>query len=1853
MPLITDFNRPPYYDDFDELKNFHRILFKPAVAVQARELTQLQTILQNQVERFGSNILREGTIVAGGNFVEEVPLPYVKVRDIAFDSNNQEVATDVNLYTGMKAVGKSTGVEGFVITTKFGLETQNPNLATLYIRYINSGDDGRGNNVSTFSNTEEIELYAEDPQTGEYSTLFHRVTAAGEVDAVAAVGDGYGVRCGDGIVFQKGNFIRFEDGLTIVEKYHTRPDGIVVGFETEEIIVDSNEDSSLLDPASGFNNCNAPGADRVQLIPRLVVRTLAEAEEDEHFFALQEYEDGNIVRRNLATEYSHILDMIEKRAFEESGDYVVRPFSLSSRGEASANGGTEIVVSAGLGYVNGKRVETHGDIGVTIPQANTTGRASNQDIIANYGYYYIVTPVGGVLGSFDFANVEQVEFVNASNKRCALARVRAVTNHTIPGQYRIYVMDIEGGGPGGSIRHNARKIKSFGGGTGEANIVLESGKAIAKDTNNYSAIYPLGRSSIRTVEDFATDYIFRKSITTTSSRSGSIVATVSGDEQFPYTTGQNLNSDQIAELLVIAAASSGPYSVGEPAAIDSVYVNSAQELTIQLAVNPAGSMAVEVISPVKNTTVTFNQKTLQTAYVKINCNSHDAGVNGGWSLGFPDVYRIKNVYRNSNSSFAGIKDPTNLVTNHFYLAPGQWHNVYRLSQLKRRGRGLKLTASDRLLVEVEVFKKDSNPGSFFTVDSYPIDDISETLPAGFIRTQDIPSASGFRLRDSIDLRPQPANTAVYATTPSAATVNPSNTHIYAGSSSEFPAPNATIETSYEYYLGRVDKLIVDEYGDFQIVEGTPDEIPVSPRVPDRSMEVATIQVPPFPTLSSSVANRAGKPDYGVSYSTRQNRRYTMKDIGDIDRRIENLEYYTALSALESATADMVITDGDGMNKFKNGIFVDNFTNFMLADIHNDDFAASLDPARDVVQPRFRQYPIDLRYESSSSNVNRRFDVAMFNSTENVLISQPYATTTRSCTTDFYKYAGNMQLNPEFDPGPETQTAPDINIDIDLATPLIEFTEALSEMIPLQQTSREVDSSLTRTSTTEWIDGGSSGQITTTTTTTTSAITNTLEEISVSAGQQVTRDLGDFVTDVSFSPYMRPRRIEIYITGLRPNTRHYFFFDSTPVGNWVAPGRVLRNGRSPSSREIGQAGAFGSAVRSDRSGVISAIFWLPADRFFVGDARMEVSDRPKYEEMRDATSTAAKTYTAFNFSSTTTGMAVSTRPPEISHTVTSNTSVTTNVSTVTRVDRWDLGYGDPIAQTFFVDPNYSHDNSVMISGIDLFFASRSRTNNGITVQIREVDNGYPAGKIVPMSNVHLTRDEVNVNSRSATIATQVKFDNPVILRTGREYAFVLKPDGNDPDYRVWISRIGQTDVDRGIAITQDTNTGTLFTSTNNRAWTPYQDENIKYKLHRYVFPGAASGHVNLTNRDHEFFDIENVSGHFQKTELVFREARAFNGAVSITKGSNVITGQRTAFNTQYQEGQFIVIKYATNKFELLRIKQIVSNTRMIARVDSQITATTGTHYSSPVGRLEWFTLKNPAQMILIDSTASSSLRFAANDTLRGADSAASADLVLVDDLPISYIEPKIYRANFNRTSTTLSASKLYNGSSASNARNLQFNASNFLHDDTYYIRSKSNNPTSSSFQLRVNMGAEVNHTSPMIDHKICSMMAYRYLVNNDGSGETAELGNAESKYISKEIVLADGQDSEDIRVFIDAYRPPQTDIHVYAKFLSREDIRDFKDIEWTRLNMSDSSNVFSSSANRNDYREFEFQLKTTAPSPAAGGGAYYDIANDRIEYRDEDGNIFNDFRSFAIKIVILAPGHNITPQIKNLRAIALS
>jgi len=152
MALQTDLNVFPYYDDYDPAKNFYRVLFKPGVAVQARELNQLQTILQNQVEKFGDNIFKRGTIIEGCNISRHSVLPYVKIKDTETDGT--QIA--ITAFEGM-SVRNSSNVAGHIVKTVAGFESRSPDLNTLYVKYNSSGTNS---NTSTFAAGDTLEVFS-------------------------------------------------------------------------------------------------------------------------------------------------------------------------------------------------------------------------------------------------------------------------------------------------------------------------------------------------------------------------------------------------------------------------------------------------------------------------------------------------------------------------------------------------------------------------------------------------------------------------------------------------------------------------------------------------------------------------------------------------------------------------------------------------------------------------------------------------------------------------------------------------------------------------------------------------------------------------------------------------------------------------------------------------------------------------------------------------------------------------------------------------------------------------------------------------------------------------------------------------------------------------------------------------------------------------------------------------------------------------------------------------------------------------------------------------------------------------------------------------------------------------------------------------------------------------------------------------------------------------------------------------------------------------------------------------------------------------------------------------------------
>ena len=1837
MSIDTNLNTSPYFDDFDIEKNFHRILFKPGVAVQARELTQLQTILQNQLERFGNNVLKEGTIISGGNFVENSNLSYVKINDNNTDGN----AVVMSSYEGKYAVGAVTGLRAQIETTLTGFESQSPLLNTLYVKYL-----GTNNGNKVFNSSENLEIQEAD------GTPIETVTVAGTADA-EPIGIAYGVRCGDGIIFQKGHFIRFTDNQTIVSRYTNMPDDVVIGFTSVESIVNSNVDESLLDNAQGFNNENAPGADRLKIEPKLITLTKAEAAEDDNFFAIQEYRFGSVIRRRLTTVYNTIQTLIEQRSSEENGNFIINRFPLRVSSNSSNTSLNNIHIGPGLAYIEGRRVESVSEDTISISKATDTNTIDGQTVVANYGNYI---ECANLAGAFDINTFETVNLVDAGANTIGTATIRSIVQ-TDADEFNVYVFNTTMSS--GESFESVREITNGSGAS--ADVVLSgAGNAVLNDFSYKRAVFPLGKDAVKNLDLADTTYRYRSANTNAvMTTGGTLTLNLPAGDTFPYTVSSTLNDIQKLDLTLVSTETQAPYTSGDVINIlganSVVTVTSSSQLTVQMAGSfPAAAMDVTAYHIADRDVTTVSSKVLDTVFVKIDTATHAGGTAGTYSLGVPDVFDIQGIY------IGGTYDANNTnYSSSFNLFKNSKDTHYGLSFIAPAGSN-PISASDKILIEARVFRNTSGVNTFFSVDSYPIDDVTSPTPANKIRTEDIPiyktdSGERISLRDAVDLRPYAANTAAYANTSAGATENPSDVLDFGSSNLFFIGPNEAVTTNFDYYLGRIDRIVLDYRGNFYIVPGQPADAPIAPPIPDKVLSPATVTVGAYPSIPIGAAARADRNEYSVYITRVNNDNYYPEDIRALEGRIRNLEEYTALTLLESKATDTVIQDANGLNRFKNGILVDSFKNFAVSNIEDSQYTVSLDPSTNELLPRFRAHGLDLK-TVSTSNTTEYARTATLTNVPETMIEQQFASSQKNCTTDFWKFTGTMSISPEADTGVDTVRSPDITRG---STNGFRFSERLTELMPQVRPSvpfTDVDDIISNTSSTQ---GGISR--------------NTVLGDTFADGDIDTDVIpnGAFVADIRFDSFMRSRDIEVVISGMRPNTQVYFYFDGDDVNTAIAPAQVVNS-------SLRRSGDFGDDITSDASGVVTVIFRLPANTFYVGDRKLEVFDINLYNSLGNATTYASRTYTAFNLATAGPGTpaprppsppAAAWSPPSPGPVIPLSwnqapdaTGGAPFIATLFGVN--DFGsqpwltadiYRDPIAQTFVIDANSSKDIVAIIPAVDLYFASKSDTN-GVTLEIREVVNGYPSPNVVTYGSKHLTSAEVSANTESATVATTFTFDDQVILKTGQEYCFVCKPDANDPGYRVWISKTGEVDVDTGFDIRQDTNSGTLFTSTNDKAWTPYQDENIKFTIYKSLFT-ANTGSITFTNHDNEFLKVTaDNSFTFTEGEYVFKDnANTYlTGNVSVTSGNTTVIGTGTLFTSEYEEGNHIVVNYPAAT-QVLEIGSIANNTSMSLLDIPRTDATDVKHHNSVVGKVAYYYNRDPDTLVLEHSTAKTGYVFANSDIIVGEDSGAEGTITDIMDLPVSYIQPNILQSNFSLTSTALTGSLNRVGSQYSTA--LKAGDNNYLSGNATYIKSRSNEITDNggdnSFTLTTTLSTNVGDSSPMVDFDGSSVMAYEYFINNDSTSEKTNFGSAESKYVTNKVELADGLDAEDMRVFLTAYRPAGTNIEVWVKMLSATDPNDFDNcscVSWTKLELKIGNDVTSSSANRKDFKEFEYVMGEAVLGN--GDGAYLENGT-TFKYTDNDGAIYTNFKFFAVKIILKSDTHKTVPRVKDMRAIAVT
>ena len=1280
--MALDFNTEPFFDDYSEDNKFHRILFRPGYAVQARELTQLQTILQEQVRRHGDHIFKEGSMVIPGQISYDLRLSYVQlVTDI---NVNMETVLSTLVGTEIKnAAGLTAKVIAYSLAETVAGELQ-PN--TIFVKYQNSTQDIAGNNVTTFNVGDTLSPV--DGTTGLDVIVSEPFDAA-----IPPVGFGCSATIQRGIYYIKKNFVLVQDQVIVLDKYTNTP-SYRVGLKLTESVVYPEDDENLLDNALGSPNYAAPGAARYKMDLQLTKITVdldaVTTAEETDFIDLLRIENGNVIFKIDRTNYAEIEKTLARRTYDESGDYALNPFSIQGKdyrnnvrgswagGEkfiqgdlirvatsatgfsyfvavtsglsgstipAFANwasldnlvdnqvtweyvqypafnqgvhsfiagddsfseftlndhvrldGMLAVAVEAGKAYVRGHEIEKIAT--EYVPAYKSRYLPAGSAALASYfgvdalpevvdgisvqktasidvsmGSYVIVNSVAYVPNLVTLPDYKLCSDVKATASDATVigyAKIRAIEAHE-SGTYKLFLFD---------IRMNAGKdftnVKSF---IASTNPVTSFSCNTVQTDSKTTIVNPQTNSLIFELPDYAISNISQ----VTYSVVAPLTATAtSGTVTFPAPSGYSFESiNNAANYILVNNATGG--IVSNPAY--SIVAGA-------LRVTGVANQSHTVLATVKRGDVSGSSaQSLRsvTDASPMYLTTQAAAQAGTLTLNHSYVTRIVSVTMSTKVDSGTGKTTWNSnpvysvnITNRYVFHSG--HDLNKIgSSYITLAPGMEAPTGPIMIKYEYLASVDHSPGDFIGVGSY-------THSTSKMRYDQITTIGSYTLRDSVDFRPYVVG-------------NGFQPHY-------FPKYGTTATFNYTNFLPRIDNISLSSEGKYILNRGIPSEQPSEPNVPTNCMRLAQVSVEPYTFTRGD--------QLGVVISRQENKRYTMRDIGKLERRIQDLEYYTALSLTELDTKNMRIVDSSGFDRYQNGFLVDSFDGQGVGNAASDDWNASIDTQKKELRPFFSQKQVHLLENVSATTRNYKVsgDLVTLPFTETAMIAQTKASITENVNPyALYSWKGIVDINPWSDTWFSTHHRPDIilndesqynaivakaNADGVLGTIWNAWQVTFSSTKALAERKQNLGAWSTanneilnasnnggsfwrdrRTFTTEELDfigntnhdiysaqassvaGSRVITIETDATETKTARTGTRSFIVDKVDSRV---LEDRVVDTQVVPYIRPRSVLFTGYGFKPSTNLYAFFDDIMVNDYVTSATRIKVSKVAKSDNI--------------------------------------------------------------------------------------------------------------------------------------------------------------------------------------------------------------------------------------------------------------------------------------------------------------------------------------------------------------------------------------------------------------------------------------------------------------------------------------------------------------------------------------------------------------------------------------------------------------------------------------------------------------------------------------------------------------
>ena len=1142
------------------------------------------------------------------------------------------------------------------------------------------------------------------------------------------------------------------------------------------------------------------------------------------------------------------------------------------------------------------------------------------------------------------------------------------------------------------------------------------------------------------------------------------------------------------------------------------------------------------------------------------------------------------------------------ITSRFVFDSGQRDNYYDIARIIRKPN----TSSPvgRLLVVFDYFTHST--GDFFTVDSYSTINYKEipTYTATRVDPEVREPTGEYDLRDVVDFRPitELANSSFSTQIIQSVDANKIISHSLNFESRSFPNPtntpkdNSNFAYDFEYYLGRIDTFTITPQGEFKVLQGTPSENPIPPRNPEGAMKLAENSLAPFVI---DIQNVSSKREVAKKYSA--------SDIGRLEQRISNIEYYTSLSLLEKDAQSFEVLDENGLTRFKSGFLVDSFAGHSIGDVVHPDYRCSIDMEGKELRPKYYMKGISLAEENTtdSERANNFYqktgDILTLPYTNVVSSEQQFATRIENLNPVLnFSWAGTCVLSPSGDEWFEVDRLPDliINREGNFNTLLAANRNSLGTVWNAWQTQWGGTSSSTFRISSSTVSTGTlrmnnrSAQFLRTTNVQRTVVsqtgTSSRSGINTSIVEQIdTQSQGDRIVSQALIPFIRSRNVTFTAEGMKPLTKVYPFFDKTNVSNLVTP----------------LNGSLGGALITSAAGKVVGTFLIPNPnvngnpRFRTGDRQFRLTSDIQNRETNVETFAQA-IYSATGILNTIQETIIATRNGRI---VTNNVSQTSTVSrtvsdttseTIIPSVRWFGGLGgDPLAQSFVC----STSGGEYITKIDIYFQNKDE-DIPVLCEIREMQNGYPTLKTVPFGTKLLEPSQVSV-SDDASIATTFTFDSPVYLKSGNEYCILLFSNSNK--YLVWISRMGELDVGTNRLVSEQPYLGVLFKSQNESTWTAYDFEDLKFTLYRASFDTSATGVVNFVNdtlpvKQLEEDPVRTISGS-NVVKITHRDHHMYSASNNVTiSGVEGNDNTGTLFNgipiTEINKTHNTIGNIGIDSYT---ITTTANATQSSTGGGSSVTATENAladqiHTLFPV-------IEHPDTSLSLKIAGTSGTSVDGTQASFIKDVSSQAKTITINDNFV-FQNPKLICSDINET-LELSGTK--------------------------------------SLNLFFTLSTTKENLSPIIDTDRKTLVAVANRLDNvtsnsdvypteDFISATEPDGDSlEAIYCTKKVQLKTPATA--IKLLFDAVQLNSASIDAMYKILRSDDASDFDEIGWSYFNTDGSPDTLvNSSTTYNDFIEREYTA-----------------------------NNLEEFIAFAIKLRMRGTNSAEPPRIKDLRAIALA